>query len=77
MHPSMATWARSRPIERSYAFSTETCNASKTPAAIHSSRRRRIVVAEQVTSASRSYPAPKTSACTILSNTIWSSMRGR
>src|ERR1019366_2459739 len=48
-----------------------------TPAAIHSSRRRRNVVAEQRRSPWRRYPAPKTRTLISSSKTIRSEIRGR
>src|ERR1019366_1225904 len=48
-----------------------------TPAAIHSSRRRRNVVAEQRRSPWRRYPAPKTRTLISISKTIRSEIRGR
>jgi hypothetical protein len=51
MEPSMAIWSSTSPTMRSYDSSAICLRRAKTPSRIHSSRRLRMVVAEQVVSA--------------------------
>ena len=79
MQPSTATSPqRLKPhdlVVRVQAELLEAC--SNNPASIHSSRRVRIVVAEQVRSPALSRLAPSTSTWSSLSNTTRSAIRGR
>lgn len=70
MQPSMAISSSTRPTMRSYASRTISLSWAKTPSLIHSSRRFRMVVAEQVVSAMAWFEQPNRRTCRSLSKMI-------